>query len=68
VDTTLGRVQQAWHWVDSVQLSYRDALILAAARRSGARYLLSDDFQPDRRYQDIQVLNQFEHSASDFAL
>jgi predicted nucleic acid-binding protein len=68
VDTTLGLVQQAWHWVDSAQLSYWDALILAAAERSGARYLLSEDFQPNRRYQDIQVLNPFENSASDFTL
>ena len=68
VDTTLGLVQQAWNWVDHAQLSYWDALILAAAERSGARYLLSEDFQPNRRYQDIQVLNPFEHSASDFAL
>jgi len=68
VDTTLGLVQQAWYWMDSAQLSYWDALILAAAERSGARYLLSEDFQPNRRYRDMQVLNPFEHSASDFAL
>jgi len=68
VDTTLGLVRQAWYWVDSAQLSYWDALILAAAQRSGARYLLSEDFQPDRRYEDIQVLNPFEHSPSDLAL
>ena len=30
VDTTLGLVQQAWHWTDAAQLSYWDALILAA--------------------------------------
>lgn len=68
VDTSLGLVQEAWHWVDSAQLPYWDALILAAAQRSGARYLLSEDFQPDRRYSDIQVLNPFGHAPSDFAL
>ena len=68
VDTTLGLVQQAWHCMDSAQLSYWDALILAAAQRSGSRYLLSEGFQPNRRYQDIQVLNPFENSASDFTL
>jgi len=31
VDTSLGLIQQAWHWVDSAQLTYWDALILAAA-------------------------------------
>jgi|HubBroStandDraft_4_1064222.scaffolds.fasta_scaffold248120_2 predicted nucleic acid-binding protein len=68
VDTTLGLVQQAWHWTDSAQLTYWDALILAAAQRAGARYLLSEDFQPNRYYDEILVLNPFEHSASDFAL
>ena len=68
VDTTFGLVQQAWHWMDSAQLSYWDALIVAAAQRAGARYLLSEDFQPNRRYDEIQVLNTFEYSASNFAL
>jgi predicted nucleic acid-binding protein len=68
VDTTLGLVQQAWHWTETAQLTYWDALILAAAQRAGARYLLSEDFQPNRYYDEILVLNPFEHSASDFAL
>ncbi len=68
VDTSLGLMQQAWHWADVAQLPYWDALILAAAQRSGARYLLSEDFQSDRRYEDIQVLNPFEHSPSEFGL
>jgi len=46
VDTSLGLIQQAWHWVDSAQLTYWDAPILAAAQRSGARYLLSEDSRP----------------------
>jgi len=68
VDTSLGLIQQAWHWVDSTPLTYWDALILAAAQRSGARYLLSEDFQSNRRHDDVRVLNPFDHSASDFAL
>jgi predicted nucleic acid-binding protein len=68
VDTTLGLVQQAWHWTDAAQLTYWDALILAAAQRAGARYLLSEDFQSNRYYDEILVLNPFEHSASDFTL
>src|SRR5438309_1571815 len=67
VDTSLGLIQQAWDWMDAAQLSYWDALILAAAQRSGARYLLSEDFQSDRLYRDIQVVNPFEHSPSEFA-
>jgi predicted nucleic acid-binding protein len=66
VDTSLGLVQRAWYWVDAAQLSYWDALILAGAQRSGARYLLSEDFQSTRRYEDIQVLNPFEQSPVEF--
>jgi predicted nucleic acid-binding protein len=68
VDTSLGLMQQAWHWADWEQVSYWDALILAAAQRAGTRYMLSEDFQSDRRYQDIQVVSPFEHSPSEFAL
>lgn len=68
VDTTLGLVQQACQWTDSAQLTYWDALVLAAAQRAGARYLLSEDFPPNRRCDEIQILNPFEHSPSNFAL
>ena len=66
VDASLGLLQQAWEWMDTAQLSYWDALILAAALRSGAAYLLSEDFQADRVYGEIQVLNPFRHSPADF--
>jgi predicted nucleic acid-binding protein len=62
VDTSLGLVQRAWHWADEAQVSYWDALIIAAAERSGAQYLLSEDFQTKRRYADVQVINPFEQS------
>jgi predicted nucleic acid-binding protein len=66
VDISLGLVERAWYWVDAAQLSYWDALILAAAQRSGARYLLSEDFQNTRRYQDTLVLNPFEQAPAEF--
>ena len=66
VDTSLGLVQQAWYWIDTAQLPYWDALILAAAQRSGARYLLSEDFQSDQMYGEIRVLNPFDHPPSLF--
>jgi len=59
-------IRQAWHWMDIAQLSYWDALIVAAGQRSGARYLLSEDFQPGRAYDEIRVLNPFDHRPSDF--
>jgi predicted nucleic acid-binding protein len=68
VDTSLGLIQQAWHWMDDAQLSYGDALILAAAERSGAGYLLSEDFQSERRYQDVRVLNPFAQTPAELGL
>ena len=66
VDTSLGLIQQAWYWMDAARLPYWDALIVSAAQRSGAGYLLSEDFQSNRRYGDILVLNPFDHSPSEF--
>jgi len=66
IEASLGLLQQAWQWMDVAQLSYWDALILSAAQRSGARYLLSEDFQGGRHYQDIEVVNPFDHSPSEF--
>lgn len=66
VDSSLGLIQRAWHWSDSAQLPYWDALIVAAAERSGARYLLSEDFQSDRLFDDIRVVNPFERPPSTF--
>ena len=68
VEASLGVIQEAWQWMDAAQLSYWDALIVAAAERSGARYLLSEDFQSGRRYQDVKVLDPFGHSPADFGL
>jgi len=67
VDTSLGLVQEAWAWIDSAQLAYWDALIVAAAERSGARYLLSEDFQAGRYYAGVEVLDPFERRPSEFA-
>src|SRR5262249_41208747 len=67
IDTSLGLIRQAWQWTDSAQLPYWDALILAAAERSGALYLLSEDFPTGRRFGDIRVVNPFKESLADFA-
>jgi predicted nucleic acid-binding protein len=68
VDTSVGLLQQAWHWMDATQMPYWDALILAAAERCGARYLLSEDFQPGRRYNGLQIVDPFGNRPSDFGL
>jgi predicted nucleic acid-binding protein len=68
VDSSVGLVKQAWDWMDSAQLSYWDALIVAAAQRSGSQYLLTEDLQPGRRYEDVLIVNPFAHSATEFGL
>ena len=66
VDTSLGLIERAWQLIDAALLSYWDALIVAAAERSGARYVLSEDFQDGREYGGLRVVNPFTHTASDF--
>lgn len=42
------------------QLSYWDAAILEAARRSGCQQLLSEDLSDGQDYDGVQVINPFE--------
>ncbi len=48
------------------RLAYWDTLIVAAARRFGARYLLSEDFQSNAQYGELRVLKPFDHEVSEF--
>jgi len=68
MDTSLILIRLAWRWMDVAQFSYWDALILAAAQHSGARYLLSEDFQAGRRFEDVEVVNPFEKGPADLGL
>lgn len=65
VEASPGLVALAWEWQDRAQLAYWDALILAAALRAGAAYLLSEDFQPGRRYGACTIVNPFTTPPSD---
>ena len=44
------------------RLSFWDAMILAAAVRSGARELWSEDFSTGQRYEDIRAVNPLEEN------
>jgi predicted nucleic acid-binding protein len=59
-------VKRAWHWSDQAGMPHWDALIVAAAERTGCRYLLSEDFQPGRRFGDLTVVNPFQSSPDEF--
>ena len=60
VDSSPDLLQRAWHWTDTAQLAYWDALILASAEIAGCEFLLSEDFQAGRRFGTIQVINPFQ--------
>jgi predicted nucleic acid-binding protein len=55
----LGLLHRAWYWMDRASVSYWDALILAAAESAGCKYLLSEDFQAGRKFDDLTVVNPF---------
>jgi predicted nucleic acid-binding protein len=45
---------------EAAQLSFWDALVVEAARRSGATRLVSEDLQAGRRIAGIQIQNPFD--------
>ncbi len=68
VETSVGLIERAWHWMDQAHLSYWDALIVAAAERAGCRYLLTEDLQAGRRLGSVTVVNPFLHEPSEYGL
>jgi len=57
---------RAWYWADHAGITHWDALILAAAERSGCRWLLSEDFSHGRKYGSVQVVNPFRSDPGEF--
>ena len=47
---------------DRFGYSWWDALILAAALQSGARYLLTEDLQSGQEVDTLTIVNPFEHT------
>jgi predicted nucleic acid-binding protein len=68
LDTTVGLIQRAWYWMDNAQLSYWDALIVAAAERTSCAWLLTEDLQTGRAFGGVTILNPFERSPQEFGL
>ena len=52
-------VERAIETLRRYRINYWDALIVAAAERSGCRKLLSEDLNPDQHYHGIAVVNPF---------
>jgi predicted nucleic acid-binding protein len=57
VDLTL--VESAWNLQDRFSISWWDALIVGAAQRCGARFLLTEDLQCGQTFDELQVVDPF---------
>jgi predicted nucleic acid-binding protein len=55
--TDAALVEQGWKIHDRYQLSYWEALIVAAAKASACGYLLTEDLQAGQKLDGIEVLN-----------
>jgi predicted nucleic acid-binding protein len=52
-------IESGWKLQDRYQLSYWDALIVAAAKAVACRYLLTEDLQAGQKLDGIEILNPF---------
>lgn len=59
-----GLLRDAWRAEDRFGLPFWDALIVAAARDAGCRYLLTEDLQDGQDLDDVRVVDPF-HTAPD---
>src|ERR1700680_4905153 len=54
-------LEQGWKIQDRYQFSYWDAMIVAAAKVSSCRYLLSEDLQTGQKLDGVEVVSPFLH-------
>jgi len=52
-------LEQGWKIQDRYQLSFWDALIVAAAKAAACRYLLTEDLQADQELDGVIVVSPF---------
>lgn len=62
---SLGMLESAWRIQDRYQLSWWDALIVAAAQAQDCRYLLSEDLQHAQSFGSVTVLDPFRVAPAD---
>jgi predicted nucleic acid-binding protein len=58
---------EAWQLQDRYGLSFRDALILGAARACDCGYVLTEDLQDGQDLSGVRVISPFQHDPNDFA-
>ncbi len=52
-------MQRGWKMQDRYQLSFWDALIVAAAKVAACRYVLTEDLQPGQELDGVRVVSPF---------
>ena len=57
VDTSV--IEGGWRLQDRYNLTWWDALIVAAAQMSACRYLLTEDLSENQKFDDVKVINPF---------
>ena len=62
MDTAL--LERSWRIQDRYKLSFCDATIVAAAKASSCRYLLTEDLQADRDLDGVVVIDPFVRDPS----
>ncbi len=66
VATDAGLLERGWRIQDRYGLSFWDAMIVAAAKTSSCRYLLTEDLQPEQNLDGVIVLNPFTNDPDSF--
>ncbi|MGH7728066.1 MAG: hypothetical protein ACREM2_04645 [Vulcanimicrobiaceae bacterium] len=61
------RDSTAWNVQDRYRFSFWDAAIVAAAKASSCRYLLTEDLQADQDIAGLIVVNPFRRRPGEFA-
>jgi predicted nucleic acid-binding protein len=60
VATTPEQIKRAFQIEDEARISFWDAMIFAAAIKSGATRIYSEDLNPGQTIAGIQIVNPFE--------
>jgi len=60
-------ITRGWKIEDRYGISFRDSLIVAAARVAGCRYLLTEDLQRGQELDGVMVVNPFLSEPSSLA-
>jgi predicted nucleic acid-binding protein len=59
VAVSSGVLERSWRIQDRYRISFWDALIVAAAKASSCRYLLTEDLQAKQELDGVVVVNPF---------